>query len=326
MASKTLPVLRIGTRGSALALVQAEMVESALAAAHPGIGLERVVVKTIGDRRTDLRFSEFGAGGEGIVDKGIFTKELEEALEQGLVDLAVHSLKDVPTELGEGFRIEAVLPRAPIEDVLVARRGAAGAEQGGIEGLPERARVGTSSVRRIRLLQHLRPDLRPVEIRGNVPTRVRKLQDESESLDAILLARAGLERLGILGAEPDLEYTVLDPAAFPPAAAQGAVGIEIYERAHPEVAALLKAIHCRDTGDRVTLERAFLAALGAGCQTPVGMVTELLEGDRISLRARVFPDDPEGSDPVLEGEVTGPRDASEPLAAELLSKLTPATS
>ena len=284
MSSK---VLKIGTRGSALALVQAEMVECALAAAHPEVELERVVMKTVGDKRTDLRFSEFGARGEAIVDKGIFTKELEEGLANGAIDIAVHSLKDVPTELAEGFSLPCVLPRAAIEDVLISRH------PGSIAELPEQARIGTSSVRRIRQLLHIRADLHPVEIRGNVPTRIRKLLDDQQDLDAVLLARAGLERLGILGDESELHYTILKPEEFLPAAAQGAVGIEIHAASGAAVPELLRAIHCTATGDCVAAERAFLAALGAGCQTPVGLLSSLHDdGEQITLRARVFPDDP----------------------------------
>ncbi len=311
-------VLRIGTRGSALALVQAEMTGCALAVAHPNLKLERVVVKTIGDKRPDLRFSEFGAGGEGIVDKGIFTKELEEALAEGTVDIAVHSLKDVPTELAEGYSLPCVLPRASIEDVLISH------SQGGIDGLPENARIGTSSVRRIRQLLFLRPDLEPVEIRGNVPTRIRKLNQREDDLDAILLARAGLERLGIFGDEAGLDYSILDPVSFLPAAAQGAVGIEIHSRSGNRVTDLLTAIHCQDTGDRVAAERAFLAALGAGCETPVGLFSTLHEdGGQITLHARVFSDGSTSSDPPVEGQSTGLRTAPEALASDLLTLLFP---
>jgi len=307
--------LKIGTRGSALALVQAEMTERALTATHPGIELERVVIKTIGDKRTDLRFSEFGVSGEDIVDKGIFTKELEEALAAGTIDLAVHSLKDVPTELADGYRISTVLPRAPIEDVLISKTA------NGIEGLPANALVGTSSVRRIRQLQQVRPDIEAVEIRGNVPTRIRKLLEGEDHLDAIMLAHAGLVRLGIFDAEADLHYHILDPRVFLPAASQGAVGIEVHQRSGAEVPELLQAIHCTDTGDRVIAERAFLDVLKAGCDTPVGVVSELHDNGEITLHARLFPDDPNSPDPVVEGQVRGPRNQPEQVATTLLNEL-----
>ena len=159
------------------------MVENALRAAHPDLQVERVVIATTGDKRPDLRFSEFTTGDR--LDKGIFTKELEIALESGAIDIAVHSLKDVPTVLDPQFGIAAVLPRAPIEDVLITREGWT------IQTLPSGAKIGTSSVRRIRQLLWMRPDVSCVEIRGNVPTRVRKLIAPSE-LDGILLAKAGL--------------------------------------------------------------------------------------------------------------------------------------
>jgi hydroxymethylbilane synthase len=317
MASR---ILKIGTRGSALALAQAEMVECALAAAYPELELERVIVKTVGDKRTDLRFSEFGAKGEAIVDKGIFTKELEEALAAGDIDIAVHSLKDVPTDLPEGFSIPCVLPRAAIEDVLISRHS------GGIEQLPDQARIGTSSVRRIRQLLHFRPDLQPVEIRGNVPTRIRKLLDDQQNLDAILLARAGLERLGILGKNAALEYWILPPEQFLPAASQGAVGIEVHVRSGEEIPALLQAIHCPETGDQITAERAFLAALGAGCTTPIGLCSSLHEdSQQITLLARVFSDDPDtdGANCPAEGQATGLRSNPQQLASDLLSVLFP---
>lgn len=297
------------------------MVERALATAHPDIELERVVVKTVGDKRTDLRFSEFGAGGEAIIDKGIFTKELEEALMGGKIDMAVHSLKDVPTELADGFSLPCVLPRAAVEDVLISRLPGGGA----LDELPEGARIGTGSVRRIRQLLHIRPDLQAVEIRGNVPTRIGKLLDEKQKLDAILLARAGLERLGILGEEAQLTYHILDPDRFLPAAAQGAVGIEIHSGSGEEVPALLRAIHCTDTGDQITTERAFLAALGAGCETPVGLFSALHEdGQQITLRARVFPDD-HATAPAIpaEAEATGLRADPEALVCDLLQILFP---
>ena len=181
----------LGTRGSALALVQAGMVEEALRRAWPGLEIERRIIKTTGDQRTDVPLSEVAQVAQ--VDKGIFIKELELALEAGEIDVAVHSLKDVPSVLEEDFAIAAVLPRAAVRDVLVTT------EEGGLGGLRKGATVATSSVRRRRLLESLRPDLRVVDIRGNVPTRIRKLHESGE-IDGLLLARAGLARLGLLEA------------------------------------------------------------------------------------------------------------------------------
>ena len=174
----------IGTRGSDLALVQAASVERALSLAFPELRMQRRVIRTTGDRRTDVALSEV-AKAEGT-DKGIFTKELEEALSAGEIDIAVHSLKDVPTVIDPGFEIAGVLSRAPIRDVLVSRT------QGGLDGLPAGAVVGTSAVRRAKQLQWLRPDLRVIDLRGNVPTRLRKLAEGN--YDALLLAEAGLTR------------------------------------------------------------------------------------------------------------------------------------
>lgn len=275
--------LILGTRGSELALRQAEMVEAALRTAHPGLRVERKIITTIGDKRTDLRFSEFAQGVQ--VDKGIFVKELEVALEGGQIDIAVHSLKDVPSELSPQFCISAVLPRANTEDVLVTR------EAYSLETLPPGARVGTSSVRRQRQLKWRRPDLEVVEIRGNVPTRVRKVFAPSE-LDGVLLARAGLERLGLLAHDTvtlddqRLPAWILGSDYFPPAAGQGAIGIET--RAGDEATrGLLTAINHHTTFLSVQAEREFLRLLGAGCQTPVGAQT-WIDGDNLHMRVIVF--------------------------------------
>ena len=174
--------LIVGTRGSALALVQADMTEKLLAEKFPEKEIIRKVITTTGDRRTDVALSQV-AKVEGVLDKGVFTKELEIALEAGEIDLAVHSLKDVPTVLPEGFEICSVLERAPVNDVLITK------EKGGLNALKQGATVATRSVRRQKMLQWMRPDIKIVDIRGNVPTRLRKLA-ESEELDAIILAEA----------------------------------------------------------------------------------------------------------------------------------------
>lgn len=282
--------LRIGTRGSELALVQASSTEAALAAMFPEWLLERVIIKTTGDRRTDVSLANV-AKAEGIFDKGVFIKELEMALEDGSIDIAVHSLKDLPTVLEPQFKLAAVLERAPIRDVLVTRDGA------DFETLPAGARVGTSSVRRAKQAEMLRPDLRVVDLRGNVPTRLQKLLS-GEQHDAILLAEAGLVRLGYLskngtGAEPirgipGLFALRLDEHLFFPAAGQGAVGLEIRagdKRSH----ALAESINHPDTWSRVTAEREFLRLLDGGCHTPVGVFSSLENGE-LHLHARVFPE------------------------------------
>jgi hydroxymethylbilane synthase len=298
----------LGTRGSDLALTQARMVQAALEQKVPGRTVEIRIVQTIGDKRPDLRLSEFSAGPEPV-DKGIFTRELEIALKSGEIDIAVHSLKDVPTELDDGFAIVAVLPRAAVEDVLLSKSA------GGIGGLPDGAQVATSSVRRARQLRWLRPDLELVEIRGNVATRINKLA-ESESLHGTMLARAGLVRLGLLSEDgaklpqwPDLHVEVLGASKFLPAASQGAVGIEVRADARPEVHSALAAINDTATMAQVTAEREFLHLLQAGCQTPVGLLSEI-RGGELQLTALVFDDDDTTASPKsgsAAGSATDPR-------------------
>ncbi len=279
----------IGTRGSDLALVQAASVERTLTLAFPELRLARKVIRTTGDRRTDVALAEV-AKAEGT-DKGIFTKELEDALRAGEIDIAVHSLKDVPTVLDEAFEIAGVLPRAPIRDVLVSKLG------GGLEALPAGSIVGTSSVRRARQLEWLRPDLRVVDVRGNVPTRLKKLADGL--FDALLLAEAGLVRLGYRMSKPTsisgvtLNFAPLLEDRFFPAAGQGAIGLEI-RKGDAAAATLVGAIRDADTFTRVRAEREFLRLLEGGCSTPVGVYTSC-DGDLLRMDARVFPD--EGGEP-----------------------------
>lgn len=301
--------LILGTRGSELALTQTEMVTAALQAAHPGLVIERKIIQTSGDKRQDLRFSEFA--GVAQVDKGIFIKELEIALEKGEIDAAVHSLKDVPSDLAAGFQIAAVLERAPIEDVLITRESLT------LETLPKGARVGTSSVRRAAQLKWLRPDVEIVEIRGNVPTRVKKVLGE-QALDAVLLAAAGLIRLGLLKdglIQIDghtLHGLTLDPVAFLPAAGQGAIAIECRSN-DDSTRTVLRALNHDDTEVRVTAEREYLKLLGAGCQTPVGAHT-WISGDQLHMSVRVF-DEADLSAKPRELEMNG--QASDPRALAL---------
>jgi len=265
--------LIIGTRGSALALAQAEMTEAALRAVFPDREIVREVITTTGDRRTDVPLSQV-AKSEGVLDKGVFTKELEVALENGDIDLAVHSMKDVPTVLADHFAIVGALERAPVSDVLVC------CQPDGLDGLPQNATVATSSVRRQRQLKWLRPDLNLVDIRGNVPTRLQKLR-ENESLDAIMLAEAGLVRLGYdLSVEMDgLFAAPLDPATFYPAAGQGIVGFEI-RKGDSDASACAEAITHTPSMILCRAEREFLRLLDAGCHTPVG-VRSWIENDTL---------------------------------------------
>ncbi|MEZ0273350.1 MAG: hydroxymethylbilane synthase [Roseimicrobium sp.] len=291
--------LILGTRGSELALCQADMVTAALKQAHPTLKVERRIIATSGDKRPDLRFSEFNEVAH--VDKGIFIKELEMALESGEIDFAVHSLKDVPSDLAAGFAISAVLPRANTEDVLLTREGYT------LETLPAGAKIGTSSVRRQRMIRWRRPDVQVEEIRGNVPTRVRKLFIPSH-LDGILLARAGLERLGLLkgdAVELDgqrLPACILGGDDFLPAAGQGAIGIEI-RAGDAATHDVLQAINDPLTLASVQAEREFLRLLGAGCQTPVGARTAM-NGNDLHMRVLVFSEENVEAAP-QDAEATG---------------------
>lgn len=242
--------LKLGTRGSELALWQAEWVKSALARARVTAELE--IIKTQGDTDVDRPLHLL----EG---KGFFTKEIEQALIEGRIDVAVHSLKDLPTALPDGLALGAVPPRADPVDVLVTR--AAGVAS--LAGLGSGVRIGTSSLRRTAQIRYLRADLDIVPLRGNVPTRVRKVQEGRDGLEAALLAHAGLERLGLAG-----HGARLDPLEVMPAPGQGALGLEVREddrKARAALAPLEDAASSR----AVTAERSLLAALEGGCQAPV---------------------------------------------------------
>jgi hydroxymethylbilane synthase len=311
--------LVVGTRGSELALVQATTTEAALAAAFPHLNISRNIIKTTGDRRTDVSLSEV-AKAEGTFDKGVFIKEIEEALHAGEIDIAVHSLKDLPTTLQNRYHLAATLERAPVRDVLVMR------QPGGLDALPHGARVGTSSVRRAKQIQWLRPDVIVSDLRGNVPTRLRKLAEENHH-DAILLAEAGLVRLGFIPEShtadasepiaklPGLHLTRLPESEFFPAAGQGAIALEVRAGDIPS-RILAESIGHRETWLRITAEREFLRLLDGGCHTPVGVYSSI-DGDQITLKARVFPD--EGGTP-KSGEARGTDPLT--LALELFNSLS----
>jgi len=282
--------LRIGSRGSQLALWQANHISTLLR--ERGHQVELEVIKTTGDKITDVALAKVGI-------KGMFTKEIEEALAEGRVDLAVHSLKDLPTELSSGFEIAAITKRENPRDVFCSRK------YGSIDELPKRARVGTSSLRRQAQLKALRPDLDIYPLRGNVDTRLRKL--ESGEYDAIILAAAGLNRLG----KTELVKQVIPVEIICPAAGQGALGIEI--RAGDEVTrrhlTFLDDPAARST---TTCERALLNKLGGGCQVPIGAFAEPRNG-QLHLKAivahpdgsRVLRESRDGSDPVKLGNDVG---------------------
>jgi len=241
--------LRIGSRGSQLALWQANHIAALLRGQGHAVEIE--IIRTTGDKLQEITFAQVGS-------KGMFTKEIEEALAEGRVDLAVHSLKDLPTELPEPFVLAATPARVDPRDVFVSVKHA------NLAALPDGARVGTSSQRRRAQLKALRPGIEAVEFRGNVDTRLRKLSQGQ--VDAILLAAAGLDRLG----HAELVRERLDPTDFCPAAGQGALGIETRK---DDLATISAVAFLDDPSTRfaVTAERAALAALGGGCQVPIGV-------------------------------------------------------
>lgn len=261
------PPLRIGTRGSPLALAQAHQTRDRLMAAHPHLrapgAIEIVVIKTTGDRILDRTLAE--AGG-----KGLFTKEIEEALAAGAVDLAVHSMKDVPTWLPDGLAVTCLLPREDPRDAFFSRDGT------GLDALPAGAVVGTASLRRQAQVLARRPDLRVVPLRGNVQTRLRKLTEGA--VDATLLALAGLRRLGLA----DRATAVLEPEVMLPAVAQGAIGIET-RIGDDRVNALLAPLNCARTALCVAAERALLAVLDGSCRTPIAALARLEADGRLRL-------------------------------------------
>jgi hydroxymethylbilane synthase len=276
--------IRIGTRGSSLALRQADAVRDALARAHglAGDAVEIVPIKTSGDRVRDRALSE--AGG-----KGLFTKEIEEALVSGQVDLAVHSAKDLETFLRAGLCIGACLEREDVRDALIAREAA------DLASLPAGAHVGTASLRREALLRRARPDLQVSLLRGNVPTRLAKVRDGA--FDATLLAVAGLRRLGL-----EAEITATMPLDdFPPACGQGAIAVECRTEDR-RMRDLLAAIDHRETSLAIACERAYLAALDGSCRTPIaGYAT--VQGDSLRFKGLLLA--PDGSESYA-AELSGP--------------------
>ncbi len=265
-------ILRIGTRGSPLALAQAREVRGRLMVAHgrQEADFEIVVFKTSGDRIQDRPLSE--AGG-----KGLFTKEIEDALLDGRIDLAVHSMKDVPTQLPDGLSIAALLPREDVRDAFISLKHRALAD------MPSGAVVGTSSLRRRAQVRHLRPDLAIVEFRGNVETRLRKLADGVA--EATFLAMAGLNRLGLA----HHITAVVETDTMLPAVAQGAVGIEI-RAGNRDTAACVAALDDGDTRTCVDAERAFLQTLEGSCRTPIGGLARIVAG-AIDFRGEILTPD-----------------------------------
>jgi hydroxymethylbilane synthase len=289
--------LRIGTRGSRLALWQANYVAERLRAVAGAPPVELVVIQTAGDQVRDVPLAQIGGD-------GVFTKEIQRALLGGQVDVAVHSLKDLPTTAVEGLRLAAVPPRGPAGDVFVSNRHRSFAD------LPAGAAVATGSLRRRAQVLHRRPDLGLVPIRGNVETRLRKLTDED--LDALILAQAGLERLGLGEAVTE----ILDPAWMLPAVGQGALGLEC----RADDAAVLHILaHLDDPATHLAVraERSLLRSLGGGCQVPIGAAGVVRDGV-LTLRGVVLR--PDGRQRV-EGQTAGPAGEAEDLGRKLAEDL-----
>jgi len=295
--------LKIGTRGSPLALAQAHETRDRLAAAFdlPQAAFEIRVIQTSGDDAAliakDRPLKEVGG-------KGLFTKEIEEQLLAGGIDIAVHSMKDMPVAQPGGLCLDCYLPREDVRDAFVSLG------HGGLAALPEGAVVGTSSLRRRAQLKARRADLRLVEFRGNVQTRLKKLADGVA--EATFLAMAGLNRLGM----SDVPKVAIAPEEMLPAVAQGAIGIE-RRSDDSATAALLEALHDGPTGDRLAAERAFLAALDGSCETPIGGLAEL-EGGTLRLRGEILR--PDGSE-VYADDATCPVDDGAALGREMAARL-----
>ncbi len=290
-------VLRIGTRGSLLALTQTEWLEKALRERNPGLETELLKIRTTGDKITDVALAQVGG-------KGLFTKEIEEALLGGDVDLAVHSMKDIPTEIPRGLILGAFPQREEPRDALISRDGKPFPE------LPEGALIGTSSLRRRAQLYSLRPDLRVVNIRGNLDTRLRKLSEGQ--VDALVLAAAGLKRLGWEGRITEL----LPLEVLLPAVGQGALALEMRE-GDERVGKLLSPLEHPPTRAAVLAERALMRELHGGCQVPVGACAEA-EGGKLKLSALVASLDGRRS---VRGEDGGPPEEAETIGARLAGKL-----
>src|SRR6476660_5152003 len=298
--------ITLGTRGSDLACAQTLLVEKALRSAHPNVAIETKIIITRGD---NAKVVDLNAG-----RKGLFTAEIERALLTGEVDVAVHSAKDLPSQTSPGAQIAAVLPRAPINDVLISKHS-------GLNSLPNGATVATGSVRRQRQLHWKRADLNVVDLRGNVPTRLRKLAEND--WDGIVLARAGLERLGFSPTRTEIDceagqffFEILSREVFLSAGGQGIIALQI--RADDQTTkAFLESVNDPETLLCLQAEREFLSRLHGDCNFPVGVHATISNG-KMKLRAQVF----EGESPApRQAEVKGESDEGDQLAAQLLRKI-----
>ncbi len=264
-------IVRVGTRGSRLALAQAAQVIDALSRCNRGVEFKAVVIRTLGDRNRSASVSSLGVG--------VYVKEIEDALERGEIDVATHSLKDLTSEMTPGFLLAAVLERGDPRDALVSRSGA------GLAGLPRGAVIGTGSVRRRALLKHARPDVVVRPVRGNVDTRLAMI-NRDDGPDAVSLAAAGLSRIGL----DDAISEYADPGSFIPAVGQGAIAIETIDGREDALAMAQKADHA-ETRAAVTAERAFLAAMRGGCSAPTSAYAKV---EHSELKINAFASDPDG--------------------------------
>jgi len=283
----------IATRGSKLALWQANHVKAGLEKANPGLEVELLVLKTKGDKIPDVALAKVGG-------KGLFVKEIEEALLDRRAQIAVHSMKDVPTELPNELELVATDVREDVRDALFTREAA------GLDDLPRGAKVGTSSLRRQAQLLHRRPDLEIVSIRGNVETRLRKLQDENP--DAVVLAAAGAKRLGY--ADQVTEYLPVEVSL--PATCQGSLGIQI-RRDDDRTRKLIEIFVHQPTAVAVTAERAFLKTLEGGCQVPIAGLA-IVEGGRVKMEGLVGSVDGKR---IIRERIEGPEEEAEKLGIQL---------
>lgn len=290
-------IIRIATRKSPLAMWQAEHVSALLTELHPGLEIQIVGMTTKGDKILDAPLAKVGG-------KGLFVKELEQGMLEGVADIAVHSMKDVPVDFPEGLHLAVIMDREDPRDAFVSNR------YEGLDDLPQGACVGTSSLRRQCQLADRRPDLRIEPLRGNVNTRLAKL--DAGEYDAIILAAAGLMRLGF---ESRIRGRIA-PEDSLPAIGQGAIGIEC-RSADPRINDLIAPLHHRDTADRVLAERAMNARLHGGCQVPIAGHA-LIEGDRLVLEGLVGT--PDGSR-ILRAESEGPREDWEAIGTRVADAL-----
>ena len=294
MTNKT---IKIGTRGSKLALWQANWVKSALNAENTSIAVELVPIKTRGDKILDVPLAKVGG-------KGLFVKEIEDALLNGRIDLAVHSMKDMPSEIPDGLCVGAIPEREIPQDVLISKKGLL------LHDLMPGARIGTSSLRRSAQLLHARPDLVILPLRGNIDTRLKKL--ETENLDAIILAAAGVKRLGL--ENRITEY--IDENIMLPAVGQGALCIEIRQN-DPEIEPIIAALNHQESWTVVMGERAFLNRLEGGCQVPIAAHGKI-EKNTFTLCGLVAAVD---GTTVIKETLSGPEDSSESIGVKLADRL-----